>query len=257
MKVVTAVAMAVSFGLGLSDANAQSVPRYKEAASVIGPRGVLTDMQTLNSSLAFLLTAADNIEPAHRSEVEQLKARYEKLQARYQSAPMSQAWAMAAPQVGVGQSAANDALRQLQARFKREYSDGYVFSHRYQCHQPNNGKLRSDYVESLNAAFRAARKSMYYLETLLPKSKDSGALLMTEAKLQQIEGPNILCIKFEGGELVEQTPAPAVVKNEKIRVAPYSASRNPQHEMTCQLLDDPAIPPQPPVKCVFNYKQKS
>jgi hypothetical protein len=217
-------------------AQSQTAPRFQDRIAVFDLR---PDFRKASRGLGFL-QGAQRLNANDREEMAALVSRLDTVKSRYKSQFTDAMW----------------------EEMKGEYEQGFALARQLESQAPaanayactskdSQGRESSAYVKALNESIQGARLSLYRLENLLPKPSSSGMLMLTNNDYAKINGPSRAC----GSGAVSASTAQATAAPKKVRVAPYSASRNPQHEMMCRTLDDPRIPPPPGVKCVFNYKE--
>lgn len=216
-------------------AQSQTAPRFQDRIAVFDLR---PDFGTASSGLGFV-QGAQRLNANDRAEMAALVRRLDTVKSRYKSQFTDAMW----------------------EEMKGEYERGFALARQLESQAPaanayactskdSEGRESSAYVTALNRSITGARLSLYRLENLLPKPRSSGMLMLTSNDYAKINGPSRAC----GSGSVSASTAQVIAAPKKVRVAPYSASRNPQHEMMCRNLADPAIPPPFGIKCVFNYK---
>jgi hypothetical protein len=217
-------------------AQSQTAPRFQDRIAVFDLR---SDFQVVSRSLGFL-EGAERLNANDREEMATQVRRWGAVKSRYRSQFTDAMWENMQGEYDEGFALA----RQLESEAPEENV--------YECtSEDSQGRESSDYVKALNEAVQGGRLSLYRLENLLPKPRSSGLLMLTNNDYIKIKGPSRAC----GDGSVAASAAPVNPAATKVRVAPYSASRNPQHEMMCRNLADPRIPPPFGIKCVFNYKE--
>jgi hypothetical protein len=241
-----------------SIAYAQNSPRYLDKKGLFERK---EDFSSLGVGIGYLENTKF-LKEKEKQSVKQLQDRMTALKQKYKSQPMDEMWQQIYDityKNGAEQAKTADVI--VEAKLNARDTD---FRDPYTCTtlQLNNktgvkSNYHSHYVQSVNDYIVAARKDLYFLENYLPKPKNSGIMMLTEADHYKINGESVFCIPLDGSPnpaIAKETEAIEKVKNAKKRIPPYSESRKPQHEIICQSLYDPGIPPPFGAKCVFNYK---
>jgi Skp family chaperone for outer membrane proteins len=237
--------------LAVPSAFSQSKARYQDSNAVLD---LQSEFFSLNAGFGFL-TGTTYLEPEQQQDLKKLQAQLESLKNKYKSPAMDMGWKLETDRFAEGQRSAASADKQVKNDFNSQYSNEYRFIHAYQCTKVSGRDYSSGYVIKLNEAFNGIRRALFVLEKRLPEKTNSGALMMTNQQWKDVDGADILCKKFENGKVVDQQQKPIVSKIEKVRIPPYSSSKNPADETMCRNLNDPRIPAPPGVKCIFNYKK--
>lgn len=248
----------------VSNAHAQNTPLFQDKKGLFDRRD---DFMYLGLSIGYLENTKFLKEKEKQSLVE-LQNRVTTIKQKYKSQPMNEMWMNfydSKYQEGANQAKSADVKIELDLNNRNTVDGTPALPDPYSCttHSRNRktgekSNYHSFYVSNVNGNFKSARKNLHSLENYLPKPKNSGMMMLTQADLDKIEGESVFCIPGEGAvnpDVSREAEAKVKAQNVKTRIPPFSESRKPQHEMVCQTLDDPRIPPPFGAKCVYNYKQ--
>jgi len=235
-------------------------PAYLDGVALFDRRN---DFMALGSGMGFLENTLFLGESEQQS-VEDLQNRIATLKEKYNSEPSNAMWQnfyQSQYERGLAQAQSTDRGIERALNDTDTIDGSPALPDPYSCttFSSTNG-YSSTYVGTVNDKLRSSRQALYRLEYYLPKPKNSGIPMLTQADHYRINGPSVFCVPQDGSvnpAIAREAAAIERANNVKKRIPPYSESGTPQHEMLCRTLNDPGIPPPFGAKCVFNYEDTS
>ena len=206
-----------------------SIAHAQNSALYLDKKGLFDrkdDFMYLGLSIGYLENTKFLKEHEKRS-LKELQDRIATIKQKYKSQPMNEMWQNFYDnkyQEGANQTKAIDVS--IEADLKnRDTSDGTpVLLDPYTCTTYRENRktgvkhsYNSTYVQDINEKIKSARKNLHALENYLPKSKNSGIMMLTQEDYNKIEGESVFCIPRDG------SPNPDLAKEVEAREMVLSA----------------------------------